>query len=319
MSELPTFDILAVGGVDADLVLTVDHLPTFDEKVIGRLVGRLPGGPAANSACAASRLGLRVAALATVGDDEAAQIIINGYTEFGVDTSLVEVAPDATSPFTVILIDPTGEKAIVVVPGSRPRYPMERVEQALRRSRAMYMMPGDQAQFLELAQLAQACGAEVMIDVESTVGFAPATLARLLAPVDIASFNQDGFIAASGEQPSPEALRRLLDYGPHTVVVTRGAQGAMAVTADQAAEVPGYRMEVARHHRRGRHVQRRLSVRDVRRPAARPAAALCQRGCGALGHPTSGRAGSCRRARRSMQFLSQSRPKVMNIRNASHL
>jgi sulfofructose kinase len=245
MSELPTFDILAVGGVDADLVLTVDHLPSFDEKVIGRLVGRLPGGPAANSACAASRLGLRVAALATVGDDEAAQIIINGYTEFGVDTSLVEVAPEATSPFTVILIDPTGEKAIVVVPGSRPRYPMDRVEQALRRSRAMYMMPGDQAQFLELAQLAQACGAEVMIDVESTVGFEPATLARLLAPVDIASFNQDGFIAATGERPSPEALRRLLDYGPHTVVVTRGAQGALAVTADQAAEVQGYRMEVA--------------------------------------------------------------------------
>lgn len=245
MAELPTFDILAVGGVDADLVLTVDHLPTFDEKVIGRLVGRLPGGPAANSACAASRLGLRVAALATVGDDEAAQIIINGYTEFGVDTSLVEVAPDATSPFTVILIDPTGEKAIVVVPGSRPRYPMDRVEQALRRSRAMYMMPGDQAQFLELAQLAQACGAVVMIDVEATVGFEPATLARLLAPVDIASFNQDGFIAATGEQPSPEALRRLLDYGPHTVVVTRGAQGALAATADQAAEVQGYRMEVA--------------------------------------------------------------------------
>jgi sulfofructose kinase len=244
MSELSTFDILAVGGVDADLVLTVDHLPSFDEKVIGRLVGRLPGGPAANSACAASRLGLRVAALATVGDDEAAQIIINGYTEFGVDTSLVEVAPEATSPFTVILIDPTGEKAIVVVPGSRPRYPMDRVEQALRRSRAMYMMPGDQAQFLELAQLAQACGAEVMIDVESTVGFEPATLARLLAPVDIASFNQDGFIAATGEQPSPEALRRLLDYGPHTVVVTRGALGALAVTADQAAEVQGYRMEV---------------------------------------------------------------------------
>jgi sulfofructose kinase len=244
VAELPTFDILAVGGVDADLVLTVDHLPSFDEKVIGRLVGRLPGGPAANSACAASRLGLRVAALATVGDDEAAQIIINGYTEFGVDTSLVEVAPEATSPFTVILIDPTGEKAIVVVPGSRPRYPMDRVEQALRRSRAMYMMPGDQAQFLELAQLAQACGAEVMIDVESTVGFEPATLARLLAPVDIASFNQDGFIAATGERPSPEALGRLLDYGPHTVVVTRGAQGALAVTADQAAEVQGYRMEV---------------------------------------------------------------------------
>jgi sulfofructose kinase len=244
MAEPRTLDVLAVGGVDADLVLTVDHLPSFDEKVIGRLVGRLPGGPAANSACAASRLGLRVAALATVGDDEAAQIIIDGYTEFGVDTSLIEVAPDATSPFTVILIDPTGEKAIVVVPGTPPRYRMDRVEQTLRRARAMYMMPGERAQFLELSRLARACGAQVMIDVESTVGFDAASLEQLLAAVDIASFNQDGFIAATGQQPSPETLRRLLDYGPHTVVVTRGAQGALAATADQVAEEAGYRVEV---------------------------------------------------------------------------
>jgi len=244
VTEPRTLDILAVAGVDADLVLTVDRLPSFDEKVIGRLVGRLPGGPAANSACAASRLGLRVAALATVGADEAAQIIIDGYTQFGVDISLVEVSPDATSPFTVILIDPTGEKAIVVVPGTPPRYRMDRVEQALRRARAMYMMPGDHAQFLELARLARACGAEVMIDVESTVGFSPAVLDQLLAAVDIASFNQDGFITATGEQPTPEALGRLLDYGPHTVVVTRGARGALAATADQVAEWPGYRVEV---------------------------------------------------------------------------
>src|SRR5262245_55243259 len=137
MTELRTLDVLAVGGVDADLVLTVDRLPSFDEKEIGRLVGWLPGGPAANSACAASRLGLRVAALAVVGADKAAQIIIDGYTEFGVDTTLVEIAPDATSPFTVILIDPTGEKAIVVVPGTRPRYRMDRVEQALCQARTM--------------------------------------------------------------------------------------------------------------------------------------------------------------------------------------
>ncbi|MFL5806038.1 MAG: carbohydrate kinase family protein [Roseiflexaceae bacterium] len=244
MAEPRTLDVLAVGGIDADLVLTVDRLPSFDEKVIGRLVGRLPGGPAANSACAASRLGLRVAALATVGDDEAAQIIIDGYTAFGVDTSLIEVAPDATSPFTVILLDPTGEKAIVVVPGTPPRYRMDRVEQALRQARAMYMMPGERAQFLEITRLARACGAEVMIDVESTVGFDAESLDRLLAAVDIASFNQDGFLAATGEQPTPEALRRLLDYGPHTIVVTRGAQGALAATADRVAERPGYRVDV---------------------------------------------------------------------------
>jgi sugar/nucleoside kinase (ribokinase family) len=242
--EERTIDVLAIGGIDADLVLTVDELPSHDEKVMGRLVGWMAGGPAANCACAASRLGLRAAALAMVGDDRSGQLIVDGYTEFGVDISLIEVAPGATSPFTVILIPPTGEKAIVVVPGTPPSYRMDRVEQALRLTRMMYMMPGARAQFLELARLARACGAEVMIDVESTVGIDPSSLRQALAAVDIASFNRDGFIAAADEQPTIDAMRRLLEYGPHTIVVTLGAQGALAATAERAAQQPGYRVEV---------------------------------------------------------------------------
>jgi ribokinase/sulfofructose kinase len=222
----------------------IGSLPSHDEKVMGRLVGWMAGGPAANAACAASRLGLHVAALAMLGDDMSGQIAIDGYAEYDVDTSLIEVAPGATSPFTVILIDSTGEKAIVVVPGTPPSYRMDRVEQALRRTRVMYMMPGARAQFLELAGLARACGAEVMIDVESTVGIDPASLRQVLAAVDIASFNRDGFVAATGEQPTAEALRRLLDHGPHTIVVTQGARGALAATAEHMAEQPGYRVEV---------------------------------------------------------------------------
>jgi sulfofructose kinase len=244
VSEQRSLDILAVGGIDADLVLTVGELPSYDEKVMGTLVGWMAGGPAANCACAASRLGLRAAALAMVGDDRSGQIVVDGYTEFGVDTSLIEVVPGATSPFTVILIPPTGEKAIVVVPGTPPSYRMDRVEQALRKTRVMYMMPGAQAQFLELARLARACGAEVMIDVESTVAIDPSSLRQALAAVDIASFNRDGFIAAAGEQPTAETVQRLLEYGPHTIVVTLGAQGALAATVERVAQAPGYRVEV---------------------------------------------------------------------------
>jgi sulfofructose kinase len=244
ISEQRPIDMLAVGGIDADMVLTVDQLPSHDEKVMGMLVGWMAGGPAANCACVASRLGLRAAALAMVGDDRSGQMIIDGYAEFGVDISLIEVVPGATSPFTVILVPPTGEKAIVVVPGTPPSYRMDRVERALRQTRVMYMMPGAQAQFLELARLARACGAEVMIDVESTVGIDPSSLRRVLAAVDIASFNRDGFIAAAGEQPTADSVRRLLGYGPHTIVVTLGAQGALAAMAGRVARRPGYCVQV---------------------------------------------------------------------------
>ena len=70
MTETRTFDVLTIGGIDMDMVLTVPELPGADLKVIGQLVGSMPGGPAANFACAASWLGLRVAALAEVGEDQ---------------------------------------------------------------------------------------------------------------------------------------------------------------------------------------------------------------------------------------------------------
>ncbi len=243
MRDARAFDVLTIGGIDLDLVVTVPELPGADLKVMGELIGNMPGGPAANFACAASRLGIRVAALAEVGDDPAGQIIIDDFASYGVDTSLISVRAGGRTCFTIVLIPPSGEKAIVVVPTFQPAYDMERLQATLGQTRLIYLMPQDHAQFLAQARLAHACGAEVMIDVEPTVGANRAMMREILAYVDIASFNQFGFRAATGEEPSLDAARRLLASGPHTVVVTLGARGALAVTRDQAALQPGFAVQ----------------------------------------------------------------------------
>ncbi len=43
-------DVIAVGRGTIDLVLTVDGLPEHDQKVMGKLVGWLPGGTVPNEA-----------------------------------------------------------------------------------------------------------------------------------------------------------------------------------------------------------------------------------------------------------------------------
>jgi len=62
--------------------------------------------------------------------------------------------------------------------------------------------------------------------------------------VDIASFNEAGLVAISGEEPTIDGARRLLAYGPQTVVVTLGARGSLAVSAEDAALVPGWQVAV---------------------------------------------------------------------------
>jgi sulfofructose kinase len=243
MTDTRVYDVLTIGGIDMDLVLTVPELPGADLKVFGDLVGNMPGGPAANFACAASRLGLRVSALAEVGDDQAGQIIIDDFASYGVDTSLIRVRPGGRTCFTIILIPPSGEKAIVIVPTFQPEYSLPRLSEALRQTRLIYLMPQNHEQFLAMARLAHECGAEVMIDVEPTIGANRAMMREILAEVDIASFNQFGFSATTGEPPSPEAARRLLDTGPHTVVVTLGSRGALAVTRDEAVVQAGFAVQ----------------------------------------------------------------------------
>ncbi len=90
-------------------------MPEHDQKVLGQLVGKQPGGMGGNVACGASRLGLRTGMVSWVGDDADGQLVLDDLRHFGVDTGHVKVEPDTTTNFTTVLIDPTGEKAIVIV------------------------------------------------------------------------------------------------------------------------------------------------------------------------------------------------------------
>lgn len=238
------YDILAVGGIDLDLVMKVERLPGHSEKVLGDFVGRLPGGTVANFACAAARLGMRVASLSTVGQDEAGQMIVDDFENYGVDTGYVLVRPDIDTPFTVILIEPSGERSIVVVPTFKEKYDADLLRKALSQVRAMHTMPNDASLFGQMARIARSEDVLVMIDVEATIGADRETLEQILRWVDIASFNERGLVSISGERATVVGARRLLEFGPHTVVVTLGERGALAVTAGEAAEVPGWKVPV---------------------------------------------------------------------------
>ena len=238
------FAVLTVDGIDLDLILMVPQLPGEDHKVIGKMISNTPGGPAANFACAASRLGMRVASLAEVGSDEAGRIIVNDFNNYGVDTTFIQVRPHGQTCFTVILVPPSGEKAIVVVPTFTPMYTTELLTTAVSNASLIYMMPQDHDHFFRIAEIARQCGTPVMIDVEPSVTLNRNILDRMFSLTNVVSFNKLGFEAACGVEPTLSTARDILSYGPEMVVVTLGAQGALAVTKTEASIVSGYRVSV---------------------------------------------------------------------------
>lgn len=236
-------DILAIGGIDRDLVLKVPSIPGHDEKIGGEFMGWLSGGPVGNMACAASQLGVQVHAVCQVGDDEGGGQFLADYRSFGVDTTLCDVLPDTTTSFTVILIDPTGEKVIIYVSTHPVTYDLVRIGAALERTKIMFMLPHPE-HFPTLAKLARDRGARVMTDIEPRGDDDQARLASVLSLADIASFNQFGVRSWTGEEPSLPLARKLLDLGPATILFSLGARGAIGAAGDEALYCEGIQVDV---------------------------------------------------------------------------
>ncbi|MCK4317058.1 MAG: carbohydrate kinase family protein, partial [Anaerolineae bacterium] len=214
---------------------------------IGRHVGWLPGGTVPNFACAASCLGLRTCFLGTVGDDAPGRLVVEDFHRFGVNTDHLTTLPGTPTYYTVILLPPGGERAIVVVPTYPDDTPLTYKEQTcVASARAVYIMTGNVERFEALAAAARAGGALVMVDVEPTLALDMTRLKRILSATDVASFNRAGLESATGRPATDlvKTARQMLDLNPQVVVVTLGREGCLAVTADDEVRCPGFETEV---------------------------------------------------------------------------
>lgn len=135
-------DLCCVGGSALDVVLRVPSLPVSGEKLIAQFAGRMAGGVVSNTACAAARLGLNTGWSGQIGDDDNGRIVLNEFAVFGVDDSLITLRKDSPADFCVVLLEPSGERTILVVPtlpGLPPLTPG--LLKALSQSRIAYTLP----------------------------------------------------------------------------------------------------------------------------------------------------------------------------------
>ena len=112
--------ILCVGSAGVDFVALVSKFPQPDEKIRSSELLVEGGGNAANTACAIGRLGYCPVGLVTsIGTDVHGTTILSGLQQDHVDTRLVQIHPNATSPFTYILSESTHHtRTCIHQPGS---------------------------------------------------------------------------------------------------------------------------------------------------------------------------------------------------------
>ena len=90
--------VVCVGLATLDAIFALPRHPGQDDRVVADELAVAGGGPAATAAVALARLGVDVAFVGAVGDDDAGAEISDGLAAEGVDVSDLTVVPGARSP-----------------------------------------------------------------------------------------------------------------------------------------------------------------------------------------------------------------------------
>ncbi|MFO1055187.1 MAG: ribokinase [Planctomycetota bacterium] len=239
-----TARITVVGSANMDLVVRTPRMPAPGETLLGGPFATFPGGKGANQAVAAARLGAAVTMLGAIGADDFGEALRASMEASGVRACLVQT----TTPTGVALIaiDAAGENTIVVAPGANAMLDEVAIE-AQRESLAADVLVAQLevpvATIATAARLARARGTRVLLNAAPALPLPD----QLLALVDILVVNRGeacALVGASSDTAPERVAQALRARGPRLVIVTLGADGALAHGAEGTFAHRGFRVDV---------------------------------------------------------------------------
>ncbi|MCX2971854.1 MULTISPECIES: carbohydrate kinase family protein [Streptomyces] len=210
-----------------------------------------PGGSPANVAVGLHRLGRPVTLVTAWGDDPPGELVAAHLRRTGLD---VRRAPSASGRTTVALahLDRAGSASYDFIAAWDPvKLPVPPGTAVLHTgSLAAVVAPGAERVLEVCRHLHGTPGRTVVADLNVRPGAQPDRTAyreaclRLAAVTDVLKASEEDLGWLYPGVRVEEAARTLLRAGPRLVVVTRGADGALALTAERRVRVAAPRVEV---------------------------------------------------------------------------
>ena len=244
----------------------IDLFPTSEGPIAeAETLTREAGGAPANVAVALSRLGHPPFLWTRLGDDPFGEHLASVLTAEDVREDFLERDDDRKTAHTLVGEDETGDQSFTFFADETATFAMEpdtvddetlaEVEWVHAGGVSLFTEPARTAT-LDLLKRANEYGCTVSFDPNTRLDLWPdetvlvETLERALGLADVVKTDQEDLsvlVEAADEDAVAEAV---LDMGPHTVLLTRGGEGAMArATADAPwgpaeAEFEGYDVDV---------------------------------------------------------------------------
>jgi sugar/nucleoside kinase (ribokinase family) len=261
----PDLDIVAIGDAIVDVIATCDDsfidqrkltkgsmqlLTTAQADELYAAMGtarEISGGSAANSMAGAAALGLKVGFVGQVADDQLGEIFAHDMRALGVRFETPPIAGPPPTGRCLILVTPDAQRTMNTCPGASHELTPEALDEGLIRSAAVTFLEGylwgperPRRAMLKAAEIAHEAGRTVAFTLSESLcipGRREGVLGMIdSGAVDLLFGNEHEVRQLTGCGGLDECLRAL-STKVRTLVVTRGAAGAVAVEDGQQVQV----------------------------------------------------------------------------------
>lgn len=224
--------LYVLGYANVDIIARVPRLARDGDRVTARGIDILPGGMAANCACAAAQLGTSTQLLATIGADALSGVLLEDLASRGVGTRHLHRGGRTT--LAVITVTPDGQRSIVSEP---TRYHPDPVRSALLEAsdarRFLYVDGYHLGWARSEIALARSLGFTIYCDLDGAPDtYLPDDVAAALEDVDVV---QVSHAVADGWLPGLTRPQRIAWLAERVdTVITTGGSESVEVTIGPA-------------------------------------------------------------------------------------
>lgn len=223
-------DVLCVGHASYDLVFSVAHHPTENEKTVADSFIACGGGPAANAAVMVTKLGFSAAFAGYLGNDVHGELHYQELLAHSVNTQCV-VRGDSPTPLSTVIVKPNGNRALINYKGDTQLLAADTIDFSALNPKIILFDGHEPFISVPLAEHARKTGIPTVLDAGSVHD---GTLA-LMDLVDYLVCSEKFALQLKADEQT--ALAYLATLAP-VVVITLGERGLIWQRGAQSGTLP---------------------------------------------------------------------------------
>ncbi len=237
--------IVVVGSSNTDMVVRLARIPAPGETVGEGIFSRSQGGKGANQAVAAARAGGDVTLIACVGDDPFGNGAVNVLAQEGIHVDHIQLVRGTPTGVALITVDRHGENAISLAPGANQRLSPAHIDAAESCiAKADYLLVQLEIPFetaIYAIKTAARLGTKILLN-PAPAREIPGNLLHMVNTL-VVNVPEAAILCGLPVHKRPEARKAasfLYEKGAQQVVVSMGANGAMAMKNGEVFQVPSF-------------------------------------------------------------------------------